>query len=359
MLRHARATTPMAERKLLFALAGAGAGNASRVTAILESLDPRRFEIAVLAPNRARPDAFRHIARYPLLDVNYGDGEFTLWQILRRNGAFPVRYWMNRARVGRAMDEFRPDLLVVDSDFYSLPEARRRRIPILSVNSSSATLAMLRRMPRPPAACAFSYCIERIDRRLQRQADRVLCPVLGDVDTGDARTALLSPIVRRQFRRHAASGDLSAAFDVGVMLGGSGLGTSAIDLSRVRHSMVVIGATGGRYPPHAVRVPFTDEPAATLSRCRVLVIQGGFNSISEAIVLGKPAVIVPIPNHVEQLVNAWWADALGFGVMATGSDAGAAVERLLRADMPACAAARPRGDGATEAAAWIGEMAGA
>lgn len=346
----------MTRKRLLFALAGAGAGNASRVAAILEALDEDRFEVAILAQYRERQQPLQRFRFYPLFDVNYGAGEFTAWQVLRCNGSFPVRYWRNRRLAGRAMDEFRPDLLVVDSDFCSLPEARRRGIPILSVNSSPATLAVLRRMPRPAAAFAFSYCIERIDLRLQRRADRILCPVLGAVDTGLANARLLAPIVRRQFTHPGDPDDSAARFDVGVMLGGSGLGASAIDLSGVQHSMVVVGASGGRYPPHAVRLPFTERPAAALSRCRVLVIQGGFNSVSEAIALGKPAVIVPIPNHVEQLVNAWWAETLGFGLMARGAEASAAVDRLLRDDAARSRRPLPRCDGATEAAAEIVEM---
>lgn len=343
---------------MLFALAGAGAGNFSRATAILEELDRDRFEIALLAQSRACQRARQGLALYPLLDVTYGAGAFTAWQVLRHNGSFPVRYLKNRRLAGRALDEFRPDLLVVDSDFYSLPEARRRGISILSINSSPATLAIFRRMEGSAAALPFSYCIERIDRRLQRRhADRILCPVLGAVDTGLANAQLLSPIVRRQFRSNVAADDSEASFDVGVMLGGSGLGVSQIDLSRVRHSMVVVGASGGCYPPQAVRLPFTERPAATLSRCRILVVQGGFNSVSEAIALGKPTVIVPIPNHVEQLVNAWWADTLGFGVMARGSEAGAAVDRLLQ-DHGASSRPSLRCDGATQAAKLIEEMTG-
>ncbi len=350
----------MSKQRLLFALAGAGAGNYSRITAILEELDQDRFEVALLAQSHARRRAPRGLTLYPLLDVTYGAGEFTAWQVLRHNGSFPLRYWTNRRLAGRALDAFRPDLLVVDSDFHSLPEARRRRIPILSINSSPATLAIFKRMARSAADVLFSYCIERIDRRLQsRHASRILCPAIGDVDTRLANVQLLAPIVRRQFRSNAAAHDSAASFDVGVMLGGSGLGASEIDLSRVSHSMVVVGASGGRYPPHAVRLPFTEQPAAPLSRCRILVIQGGFNSVSEAIALGKPAVIVPIPNHVEQLVNAWWADQLGFGVMAQASEAGAIVDRLLQDHRASSRPPSPRCDGAIHAARLIEDMTSA
>jgi UDP:flavonoid glycosyltransferase YjiC (YdhE family) len=353
----------VSSKRVLFALAGAGAGNLARVTAIVEALDRARIEIALLAQA-----ATGHRARsigpvYPLLDVTYGSGEFTAWQVLHHNGGFPWRYWRNRRLAARALDDFRPDLLVVDSDFYSLPEARRRGIPILSVNSAVATLAMCRRLRLPASRLWFSRGIEQLDGWLhQSYATRIVCPVLAPVETSVARVHLVAPVVRRQFGVAATAAPCPIEYEVAVMLGGSGLGTHALDLRGVRGSMVVVGDGGGRYPDAARRIAFTDQPASHLARARVLVIQGGLNSVSEAMALGKPAVIVPIANHLEQLVNATWAHELGHGHIATGATAGAIVNELLsgRGAAPGRPQTAPASCvGALQAAAHIVEMAGA
>lgn len=352
----------MSSKRVLFAIAGAGAGNLARVTAIVEALDRTRIEVGLLAQAAAGHRARSLAPVYPLLDVTYGSAEFTAWQVLRSNGRFPWRYWQNRRLAGRALDDFKPDLLVVDSDFYSLPEARQRGIPILSINSAAATLAMCRCLQLSTSGLWFSRGIERLDARLQRSyAARVVCPVFAQVDTGMPGTQLVGPIVRRQFRDAATMTPPPTTYDVAVVLGGSGLGTDALDLRGVHGAMVVLGDGGGRYPADAQRIAFTDQPASLLSRARVLVIQGGLNSVSEAMALGKPAVIVPIPNHLEQLVNATWAQALGLGYVATGATAGGVVDQLLTGRRPAplrqaeawsCA-------GASQAAVNIVEMAGA
>jgi hypothetical protein len=259
----------------------------------------------------------------------------------------------------------RPDLLVADSDFFCFPCARSRGIPIVSVNSSPAVISLFPGMGPPPAGMLFSYwCIEKVDLWLQRRyADMIICPVIEPVETGIVKVWQVAPIVRGQFLGKTGSlGREQFIYDVAVMLGGSGIGAAEIDMSDFTGSIVVLGdESGGRYPSTAQRVAFTAEPAAYLSRCRVVVIQGGLNSVSEAIALRKPAVIVPIPNHSEQLVNARCAQRLGIGVVARGGQTSKAARYLLNNYdhlLKTCQAIPVTCDGAMKAAHLIEGMVG-
>jgi uncharacterized protein (TIGR00661 family) len=49
-----------------------------------------------------------------------------------------------------------------------------------------------------------------------------------------------------------------------------------------------------------------------MADCRNVVCTAGFESVSEAAWLGKPLLLVPVENHVEQMVNA--IDAQQFGI---------------------------------------------
>jgi UDP:flavonoid glycosyltransferase YjiC (YdhE family) len=351
-------------RRILFALAGAGAGNAVRAGAIIDELGAERFEVALIVQGRSRDLAPASLRSYPLHDVVYGDGDFTGWNILRRNPLLPLRYLQNRRRCAQVVDDVEPDLVVVDSDVHSFPSARRRGIPVVSVNSSPATVALLRGLGAVPRELRFSYhCIERVDRWLQyRYADRIICPVIEPVEVDNPKVRQVGPIVRRQFREEGgATGSAGLSWDVGVMLGGSGIGVPELDLRAAPGRVVVLGnGSGGLFPPTAERIPFTAQPAAYLARSRVVVVQGGFNSVSEVLALRRPAVVVPIANHAEQHVNARSAMKLG-ATVSTGRQAGAAVRSLLD-DYPARSAACARStlvcDGATRAAALIEEMTG-
>jgi uncharacterized protein (TIGR00661 family) len=71
------------------------------------------------------------------------------------------------------------------------------------------------------------------------------------------------------------------------------------------------------------RSAFVDD----LVRCNGVIINGGFQSVCEAAVLGKAILSIPIPKQYESLFNAHQLAASGLGVTAPVLDA-AAVERL-------------------------------
>lgn len=54
----------------------------------------------------------------------------------------------------------------------------------------------------------------------------------------------------------------------------------------------------------------------SMARCRALVCTAGFESVCEAMAMGKPALMVPVPGHVEQACNARDAVSVGAGLHA-------------------------------------------
>jgi uncharacterized protein (TIGR00661 family) len=57
-----------------------------------------------------------------------------------------------------------------------------------------------------------------------------------------------------------------------------------------------------------------------LASCRALVTTAGFESVCEAMYLGKPVMMVPVPNHFEQECNALDGVISGAGVMSKTFD---------------------------------------
>ena len=93
-------------------------------------------------------------------------------------------------------------------------------------------------------------------------------------------------------------------------------------------------------PQEADAVPFnstltfhriSDEKFLDLmARCRAMVATGGYQTICEAMYLGKPILIVPVGNHYEQECNAHEGETIGAGLGANHFDLDRFMEYLPR-----------------------------
>lgn len=348
------------KKKILYAIAGAGLGNFTRMLSVLEELDRDRFEIAITAPPSALKQVPPLFTTYPLERVTYGAKAFSALHVLRNNLSLPLTLKRNFNRCSEVFDLFKPDALIVDSDFHCLPIAKKRKTPVISINSSHATVKLFQEFRTSRLQMAFSYyCIERVDLWLQkRYADFVICPVIEPVAIACPKLHQVNPIVRRQFLEAAGKrGQPPGTWDIAVILGGSGLGVRDIDLSSFTEKAVVMGITKGmRLPPGAQVIDFDPEPAGRMADAKILVVQGGFNSISEVVALRKPAVLVPISHHAEQFVNARYAEKLGIACVAWNGQVVEAI-RTIEADynkyLQSCLSLPVRCDGAHQAARLI------
>lgn len=314
--------------RILFFIVGVGAGNATRTLALLEALrrEAPALDIHVAAQGRARELLAEFCDVHPLAEITYAPGgDFSFWNIAKSNLSFPIKFLRNRAAADALLERLRPDVAVADSDFYCLGPARRRGVRLASINNSAAVVARLRRHGIPPG-CGFSArFIEATDAWLQeRYPERVVCPVLRPEPGLPAKYAQIPPIVRPGFEPADPPGD-----EVVAVTGGSGIGIGEIDLRAVTVPLVTYGSQLHHVPPHAIQRGFTLDDAGPMRRAKVLVVQGGFSSVSEAVALRRPVVVVPIARHAEQHVNAALVEELGLGLAARGCDAGRKVMEIL------------------------------
>jgi UDP:flavonoid glycosyltransferase YjiC (YdhE family) len=309
--------------RILLFLVGVGAGNTTRTLALLDALRRRAPDLDIHVAAQGRAAALLE----GIVPVHRAES-FSPARIITSNLSFPLRFLQNRAAAARLLDRLKPDIAVADSDFYCLGPAKRRGVRLVSINSSAATVAALKRMGTPPG-CRFSArVIERTDAWLQhRYPDQVICPVLVRESGLPKKFHQIPPIVRAGFEPCADPGEIGD--DVAVVTGGSGIGTAEIDLRAVEAPVVTVGSTLSLVPAHARQCGFTLDVVEVMRRARVLVVQGGFSSVSEAVALRRPTVVVPIARHAEQHVNARLFEELGLGLASPGPAAGATVNALL------------------------------
>lgn len=65
---------------------------------------------------------------------------------------------------------------------------------------------------------------------------------------------------------------------------------------------------------------------ALVEKADLVVVNGEFNAVSESFSMRKPLVVIPVPNHAEQWVNARTIEHLGVGMSAQEADLENALE---------------------------------
>jgi UDP:flavonoid glycosyltransferase YjiC (YdhE family) len=104
-----------------------------------------------------------------------------------------------------------------------------------------------------------------------------------------------------------------------MMLSGSRFG-SAVTLTHApaNCSVDIVGRTApdGPAPERCQYLGRVLNTPALAEGADMLVVNGGFSAVSEAFVMQKPLIVIPVPNHAEQWVNARTICELGVGMMA-------------------------------------------
>lgn len=313
--------------RVLFLVNGLGLGNATRCHAVIEQLHARGATTEVCSFGNGawylsgRPE----VARLDRLEpVHYGkadDGRLSVSRTLAATGELLAIARRNDRRIAARLASLKPDVVVTDS-VYSVRAVRRSGVPWVALNNADVVHASYHRFPdRPASIRAQFHAVEENDRRFHSWLpDRVVSPTLDPtVPSLGAPFHRIGPIVRGGLPRRVASGPPRRLL---IMLSGSVFG-SQVDLSSPLGLPVdVVGRQRGEDTPELEGVTWHGKVRDNLDlvrRADLAVVNGGFSAVSELFCLGTPMIVVPVPNHAEQWVNARTIEHLGVG--AIGSEA--------------------------------------
>lgn len=345
--------------KALFVVNGLGLGNATRCHAVIAALAARGVEVTVATSGNGlwylgrQPEVARVIE---LEAMHYGakDGRLSVWNTVASGGRLIGTLRRNARRLAALLEEERFDVAVLDSA-YSISPLKRAGVPICAINNSDVVHAAWRQFPdRPASIRAQFYVVEENDLRFHRLfVDRVISPCLDPaLPTVPGPFVRVPPIVRPSCRRVATE----AQTRVVVMLSGSVLGTPVA--LRPPPPGVVVDVVGRPAPegpvPDGIRYHGKVSDSLEILRgASLAVVNGGFSAVSEVFVMRLPAVVIPVPNHAEQWLNAASLRQLGVGRIGDDRDVdGCVADGLAHLDAMRAAYARlpAPGDGAAAAA---------
>jgi hypothetical protein len=309
----------------LFLINGLGLGNSTRCHAVIQRLASAGCRIHVLTSGNGlsyfqNRDGIESLTEMESLYYAKTGNGISGWSTLKSLVPLARLAKAKHNRLERLLDECKPDVAVIDSE-YTISPLRRRRIPIVAINTSEIVVSeYLKRRKRAAGTHSHFWFVEFSDYLFHRySADLVLSPFPQRTATRHPKFKRIGLIVRPEVQQLAAQRSTEKTLSprqvrtVIFMLSGS------IHASRVNFDghqfpfrIEVVGRPGesrGQVLFHGRQL----NNYAFLERADALVINGGYSAVSECFALGKPTFVLPVPGHAEQFVNAKLIEDFGLG----------------------------------------------
>lgn len=316
-------------KKCLFIINGLGLGNSTRCYAIIEQLRRRcpAVEIHVLTSGngleffRGKPEIASLTAMANFF-YSVKNNQISAWRTLLSAGRLARLALIKHRQVQEALRRIQPRAVVTDSE-YTVRPARRQGIPVLAVNNSDVVVSeYLRRKETPWSIAGQFWLVEFTDYLFHRFfVDAVISPAPARLPARHRRVRRVGLILRDEVRRMAPAPapfrNPRALREMLCMLSGSTLGTRK---NLLFHDLPYRVAVIGRAGPSDERVHYHGRlmhNTPHLAQADLLVVNGGFSAVSEALALNKPTLVIPVPRHAEQYVNAMLVRDSGRGDLTT------------------------------------------
>lgn len=324
-------------KRLLFLISGLGLGNSTRCDALIQELLAKGYHIDIftsanghhyfLSRNTVPPDQL-----YSAQTLFYGknkQGHLSLTSTVGSLIPLGKILLENTRSLKNIIQQTHYRAIVMDSDYTVCWIKKSAQMPIIAINNSDIVVAECKRRTLPHSILA-QYMIEKLDYRFHRHIpDLVISPSIeAQPDHGKFRH--FPPIVRQSFMQSCTPPE--EVNRILVMLSGSQFSLNLDFLRRFAlRPNIQIDVVGRDGETHSqIRFHGRQYNNENLVRSAdVMVINGGFSAVSEAVVLQKPAVVIPIPNHAEQYINAELVQKNGLGVATDEASAHTAIEHII------------------------------
>lgn len=316
--------TPATPRPVcLFLVNGLGMGNSTRCYAVIEELVARGAVVHVATSGNGltyfkdKP-ALASITPVEAFFYRNARRGVSAWRTLFAVGKLAGIAARKSRQLDALLERVKPDVVVTDSE-YTLGPMRRRRIPVAAINNSDVVVTECRDgRPVPRDVRSHLWIVEYMDYLFHRtQCAVVISPSAKPHPPPHPRLRRVGLILRRSVRERIPEQDVSrppsTARNVLFMLSGS-VFASAVPMNgaHLPFKIHVVGREGQNQDNIEYHGKLMDN-IACLMAADVIVLNGGFSAVSEALALRKPTFVIPVPRHAEQFVNARTVADLGIG----------------------------------------------
>ena len=333
----------MESRSFIFAVQGEGRGHLTQAISVYEMLTSRGFKVhAVMvgtSKRRELPDFFKKKIPVPIIPFpspNFATDPknksiklaASAWRTLRHFG----KYVQSLRLIRETVREYNPDAIINFYEplvgLYAWRHKKDKNTRVICIGHQYIYLHPS--FEFPPGRHTDRRVIKNYTRLTALGADALLALSFYSLPPADnKRLKILPPLLRKEvFEQeiHHQSFLLAYVLNAGYMqdIINWHKDHPETELHCFTDSKAVKGKW--RYDDTLCFHSLDDKKFLTMmASCKGLVCTAGFESVCEALYLGKPALMIPVGGHYEQYCNARDAVKAGAGIY----DTGFRIERLL------------------------------
>jgi uncharacterized protein (TIGR00661 family) len=308
--------------RILYGVVGEGMGHAMRSKVILQHLVSHGHQVEVMASGRAvtfLKKQFGEDAVNPIsgLHMIYEENRVRLGKTLAANilsGLTGVPE--NIAAYFRLVSQFEPQVVISDFESWTYLYGQNHRLPILSIDN----MQIINRAKHPEEILAGHQASFQLTKAFVKSklpfCEEYFITTFFRPELRKDRTSLFPPILRPEILE--AKAKVQTGEHLLVYQTGEGYDAMLDALRQCGRECQIFGMR--RDLKEEVRegnlrfMPFGEASFIhALATSAGVLASGGFTLMGEAVFLGKPMLAVPLAKQFEQIMNARYLEALGYG----------------------------------------------
>lgn len=297
--------------RILYGVHGTGHGHAIRALAVAQLFPEHEF---LFISHGTGLDMLRRahpVFECPNPETIVVAHRVRLWATLSRLRRFMRQYGQVAQSVRELFGRFRPDAALSDYEHFVPLIAREQGVPCLSLDHQHIVPLCGPLIPwhRYPDYLATVWTLHRFFNHASDYLATSFFP-----PPRPSTLNVVPPLLRQEvLRREARNGPHVVAYQ------GYSTSTRFVPfLKTIPGPVFVYGLDRAGQEANLYFKPNSAERfLEDLAACRYVICGGGHSLISESLHFGKPVISYPIRRAIEQFLNAWHVEHLGYGRMLT------------------------------------------
>lgn len=298
--------------RIIYAACGEGMGHAIRTSVILNHLKNDN-EIIIFASSRA----FEYLSgKFDNVYEIYGFN--TVYEnnavndkktFIKAMKTFPRDVMDNIKLLYNIANEFKPELIISDFEFYSNILSKIIRVPMISIDNMHVITHCKIDVPKKYSRDKLKA--EGVVRSFIMLPQKYLITSYFYPEIKNhEKVSMFPPILRDEILNiNPIKGDHVLVYQTSTS------NSKLIEiLKEVDENFIIYGFDCGKTDGNLIYREFNeDQFFQDLGTCKAVLANGGFTLISESIYLKKPILSIPVKGQFEQVLNAIYLEKLGYG----------------------------------------------